>query len=116
MRIGIDVRYLSHGLVGGVHHYVAPLLPCLIRPARAKSFVLYAALGRPFEMTMLPLYVTVRVLPWRKSLSSMVNDLAMPRWMAADELDVVHFPANYGFAPAGVPKVITLHDAIYFLT
>ncbi len=22
MRIGIDVRYLSHGLVGGVHTYV----------------------------------------------------------------------------------------------
>ena len=115
MRIGIDVRYLSHGLVGGVHHYVAQLVPALIRLAPAHSFVLYADRRRPFELTMLPLYVTVRVLPWRRSLSSMVNDLAMPRWMAADELDVVHFPANYGFAPAGVPKVITLHDAINLL-
>ena len=115
MRIGIDVRYLSHGLVGGVHHYVAQLVPALIRLAPAHSFVLYADRRRPFELTMLPLYVTVRVLPWRRSLSSMVNDLAMPRWMAADELDVVHFPANYGFAPAGVPKVITLHDAINML-
>jgi hypothetical protein len=25
MRIGIDVRYLSHGLLGGVHHYVSQL-------------------------------------------------------------------------------------------
>jgi glycosyltransferase involved in cell wall biosynthesis len=115
MRIGIDVRYLSHGLLGGVHHYVAQLVPALVRLAPAHSLVLYADRRRPFELTTLPLHVTVRVLPWRNSLSSLVNDLAMPRWLARDTLDVVHFPANYGFAPAGVPKVVTLHDAINLL-
>jgi glycosyltransferase involved in cell wall biosynthesis len=115
MRIGIDVRYLSHGLVGGVHHYVAQLVPVLIRLAPADSFWLYADRRRPFELTALPLHVTVRAMPWRSPLSSIANDLAMPRWMAADQLDVAHFPANYGFAPAGVPKVITLHDAINLL-
>lgn len=115
MRIGIDVRYLSHGLLGGVHHYVAQLVPALIRLAPAHSFVLYADRRRPLELTRLPLHVTVRVLPWRRPLSSMVNDLAMPRWMAADQLDVAHFPANYGFAPTGVQKVVTLHDAINLL-
>ena len=115
MRIGIDVRYLSHGLLGGVHHYVAQLVPALIRAAPAHSFVLYADRRRPFELTTLPLRVTVRVLPWQNPLSSIVNDLAMPRWMAADQLDVAHFPANYGFAPTGVQKVVTLHDAINLL-
>ena len=30
MRIGIDVRYLSHGLLGGVHTYIAQFVPELI--------------------------------------------------------------------------------------
>ena len=115
MRIGIDVRYLSHGLLGGVHHYVAQLVPALVRIAPTHRIVLYADRRKPFELTTLPLHVTVRVLPWRSSLSSLVNDLAMPRWLAQDNLDVVHFPANYGFGPAGLPKVITLHDAINLL-
>ena len=115
MRIGIDVRYLSHGLLGGVHHYVALLVPALIRAAPAHSFVLYADRRRPFELTTLPLHAIVRVLPWQNPLSSLVNDLAMPRWMAADQLDIAHFPANYGFAPTGVQKVVTLHDAINLL-
>jgi glycosyltransferase involved in cell wall biosynthesis len=115
MHIGIDVRYLSHGLVGGVHHYLAQLLPALVQFAPDHTFVLYADRCRPFEMTALPQHVTVRMMPWRSPLSSMVNDLTMPRWMAADQLDMAHFPANYGFAPAGVPKIVTLHDAINIL-
>ena len=40
----------------------------------------------------------------------------MRREMARDELDVVHFPANYGFGPAGARRiVITLHDAMNVL-
>jgi glycosyltransferase involved in cell wall biosynthesis len=35
--------------------------------------------------------------------------------MQADNLDVAHFPANYGFAPRGVRTVITLHDQINVL-
>ena len=30
MRIGIDARYLSHGLMGGVHTYLSLLAPALI--------------------------------------------------------------------------------------
>jgi glycosyltransferase involved in cell wall biosynthesis len=36
----------------------------------------------------------------------------MRQAMAEDRLDVVHFPANYGFGPAGAATVITLHDQI----
>ncbi|PDV96454.1 glycosyltransferase family 4 protein [Candidatus Chloroploca asiatica] len=113
MRIGLDVRYLSHGLVGGVHTYLKHLVPALIEAGRTHHFVLYADTKAPFELQHLPDHVTVRYLPYRGPHSSLVNDLVkLRRAMAQDALDVAHFPTNYGFAPAGVASVITLHDAI----
>lgn len=112
MRIGIDVRYLSHGLVGGVHAYVKQLVPALIAAAPHDRFVLYADTKAPFELPDLPAHATVRYLPYRNALSSIANDLMMRRAMAQDRLDIAHFPANYGFGPAGAATVITLHDEI----
>ncbi len=115
MRIGIDVRYLSHGLVGGVHTYVRQLVPALLAAAPGDEFVLYADTKRPFELGALPANARLRLLPYRSPLSSVANDLLMRRAIARDRVDVMHFPANYGFAPQGVPTVITLHDAINIL-
>jgi glycosyltransferase involved in cell wall biosynthesis len=115
MRIGIDVRYLSHGLVGGVHTYIAHFVPALIELANEHQIYLYADTKRPFELHDLPRHVTVRLLPWRSPLSSIGHDLFMRRQMAQDRLDVVHYPANHGFGPAGACTVITLHDAINIL-
>lgn len=112
MRIGIDIRYLSHGLFGGIHTYLTYALPPLLDLARDHEIFLYADSKRPLELTALPPNVQVRCLPWRNPLSSVYNDFSMHRWMAQDRLDLVHFPANYGFAPSGVRTVITLHDAI----
>src|SRR6266508_2535491 len=112
MRIGIDVRYLSHGLVGGVHTYIAHFVPALIDLAADHQIYLYADTKHPFELHDLPDHVTVRLLPWRGPLSSVKNDLFMRRQMVRDRLDVVHYPANYGFGPSGARTVITLHDAI----
>ncbi|HEX9442286.1 MAG TPA: glycosyltransferase, partial [Roseiflexaceae bacterium] len=112
MRIGIDVRYLSHGLVGGVHTYIAHFVPALIDLATDHQIYLYADTKHPFELHDLPDHVTVRLLPWRGPLSSVKNDLFMRRQMVRDRLDVVHYPANYGFGPSGARTVITLHDAI----
>jgi glycosyltransferase involved in cell wall biosynthesis len=39
----------------------------------------------------------------------------MQRQIARDRLDVMHYPANYGFGPPGTRTVITLHDAINIL-
>ena len=116
MRIGIDVRYLSHGLTGGVHTYLFHLIPALLQQAAGHELVLYADTKRPFELPDLPPYVTLRLLPYSGSWSSLLNDLLVLRRTAAqDRLDVLHFPANYGFAPAGARSVVTLHDVINLL-
>jgi glycosyltransferase involved in cell wall biosynthesis len=115
MRIGLDVRYLSHGLVGGVHRYILHLVPALIQAGAQHTFYLYADTKRPFELTGLPDHVTVRLLPYRNALSSIYHDWFMRRTMAADRLDVVHFPANYGFGPPGARTILTLHDQINIL-
>jgi glycosyltransferase involved in cell wall biosynthesis len=112
MRIGIDVRYLSHGLLGGVHTYEACFIPALIALADLQPIFLYADTKHPFELSNLPANVTVRYLPWKNGWSSIQNDWFMRETMAQDHLDVVHFPANYGFGPKNVPTVITLHDEI----
>lgn len=112
MRIGIDVRYLSHGLVGGVHTYVANFVPALIDLAPEHQIYLYADMKRPFELGRLPDHVTVRYLPWRNPFSSIYNDMFMWREVARDRIDVMHYPANYGFGPPSTRTVITLHDAL----
>ncbi|HEU4324008.1 MAG TPA: glycosyltransferase family 1 protein [Roseiflexaceae bacterium] len=116
MRIGIDVRYLSHGLVGGVHTYIAHFVPALIaQTAGRHELFLYADAKRPFELRDLPPHVAVRILPWRGPLSSIYHDLTLGRAMARDGIEVAHFPANYGFGPRGAKTVVTLHDAINIL-
>jgi glycosyltransferase involved in cell wall biosynthesis len=112
MRIGIDVRYLSHGLLGGIHTYETYFVPALLSLARDHQVFLYADTKQDLELTNLPANVTVRLLPWQSWLSSLKNDWFMGQKMANDHLDVVHFPANYGFGPKNVRTVITLHDEI----
>jgi glycosyltransferase involved in cell wall biosynthesis len=115
MRIGIDARYLSHGLMGGVHTYLKHILPAIIAEAPDHEFVLYADTKRPFELHDLPANVRVRLLPWRSGLSSIRHDLMLRRKMQRDRINVAHFPANYGFASHDTRTVITLHDAINIL-
>jgi glycosyltransferase involved in cell wall biosynthesis len=112
MRIGIDVRYLSHGLVGGVHTYVANFLPALIEEASQHQIYLYCDTKRRFELPAVPNHVTLRSLPWRSPLSSAYNDMFMWRHVAQDQIDVMHYPANYGFGPPSARTVVTLHDAL----
>ena len=114
MRLGIDARYLSHGLMGGVHTYLSLLVPALIERARNAQIFLYADDKARFEIdtAALPANVTVRILPYRNALSAFKLDFTLRNVMAADRIDVAHFPSNFGFAPPGARSVITLHDAI----
>ena len=113
MIIGLDARYLSHGLIGGVRTYVYQLARHLPRLAPDARFVYYIDTKAPFEIPLgdLPANVSVRTLPWSSPLSSVWNDRRIARWMERDGVDIAHFPANAG--PAGKYRlVVTLHDAL----
>lgn len=114
MKIGIDVRYLSHGIMGGVRNYVAHFVSSLVEIAGAHELVLYADTKVPFELDAqkFPSNVTLRLLPYHNALSSLQLDFGLGRVMAQDRIEVAHFPGNYGFAPKHIRTIITLHDAI----
>jgi len=82
---------------------------------RTTQVVLYADTKQPFELSGLPANTMLRLLPYRNPLSSIANDLLIQREIARDRIEVMHFPANYGFAPRGTKAVITLHDEINIL-
>lgn len=111
MRIGLDVRYLSHGLTGGVRTYVYHLARELPRCASSHEFIFYADEKAPFELKERAPNVLVRILPWRSALSSVRNDVMLGRWMNRDGVHVAHCPGNYG-PKTEAPLVVTLHDTI----
>ena len=115
MRIGLDVRYLSYGLVGGIDTYLENFIPALIAESPAHEIILYADTKCPFEIDHLPEHITLRKLPYRNLASSVYLDFFMWRWMAQDRPNIVHFTGNYGFAPLSLPTVITLQDEINLL-
>ena len=114
MKIAIDARYLSHGLVGGIHTYLKNIMPQIVQQAgeRGHEIVFYADTKAKFELESLPPHATVRLLPYANKLSSFKHDLLMWRDMAQDKPDVVHFTGNYGFAPKSWKTVVTVHDEI----
>jgi glycosyltransferase involved in cell wall biosynthesis len=114
MRIGIDVRYLSHGIVGGVRNYVANFVPALIEAAKDHQIFLYADTKKQFELDTKNFSpsATMRYLPWRNSLHSVYHDFFIAKVMAKDRIDVAHFPANVGEGPKYARTVLTLHDQI----
>jgi len=111
-RIAIDVRYLSHGLVGGVHTYQRNLVQALLAADSGHDYVLWADSKAQFEIDDLPAHAELRLLPWSGAISSLHNDRQLGVAMVRSGADVAHFPANYGFAPPLLPSVVTLHDAI----
>ena len=118
MKIGIDVRYLSHGLVSGIHTFMENLIPAVLTEATStgREVVLYADTKRPFDIPMPPTpSVTLRQLPYRSALSAVRHDLLMGRDMARDDLDVYHFAGNYGYGPKNA-TIVTLQDEINLMS
>jgi glycosyltransferase involved in cell wall biosynthesis len=112
LRVALDIRYLSHGLTGGVHSYVTHLARELPRAAHDLNFIFYADAKAPLEVSHpQPDNVSLRRLPWSSPLSTIVNDVRIARRMAADGVRVAHFPANYGSA-GPYRLVVTLHDTL----
>ena len=51
MRVAIDARYLSHGLMGGVRTYLRNLVEGLARVDTARDYVLWADRKAPLRFT-----------------------------------------------------------------
>jgi glycosyltransferase involved in cell wall biosynthesis len=115
MRVAIDARYLSHGLVGGVRTYLRNLVEGIARVDATRDYVLWADRKAAFEISELPANMEVRTLPWSNGVSSVRNDGMLGLAMLRGGADVAHFPANYGMAPDWLPSVVTIHDAINLL-
>lgn len=115
IRIAIDARYLSHGLVGGVNTYVRNLVRELVNLEGEETYEIWIDDKAPFDLQGMTPPDQVRVLHWNSSFSSLRLDRKLGFYMRRAGASVCHFPANYGFAPPGVPAVITLHDAINVL-
>jgi glycosyltransferase involved in cell wall biosynthesis len=115
LSIAIDARYLSHGLVGGVHTYVKNLVDALVRLPNGDRYILWLDGKHAAEVLDLPGRATCYTLPWRSPLSSVKNDFTLGTAMVRSGAQIAHFPANYGCAPSWLPAVVTLHDAINLL-
>lgn len=112
MRVAFDIRYLSHGLTGGVRTYVYHLARAMPRVAPDTTFFFYADAKGELDLPQpLPDNVTLRELPWSSTLSSVVNDRRIAGWMGRDRVDVAHFPGNLG-ASGPYRQIVTVHDAL----
>jgi glycosyltransferase involved in cell wall biosynthesis len=112
MRVAFDIRYLSHGLTGGVRTYVYHLARVMPRIAPDVQFFFYADAKGDVDLPQpVPANVALRRLPWKSTLSSVANDRRIAGWMARDRVDVAHFPGNLG-ASGPYRQVVTVHDAL----
>lgn len=116
MKIGLDLRYLSHGITGGIATFLSNLAPALFDVVSPDLLLLYVDRKAPLRLPTLPLHVGLRVLPYHSPLSTLANDfVGLPQALARDQVNVAHFPANVGAPPQGIPSVLTLHDEINLL-
>lgn len=109
MRIGIDIREICSTQAGGFRSYLSGMLSGLADAAITYSYVLYSSPGADLARITLPPDSTVVPVNggrlWRDWVS-------LRRRVELDQLDVIHFPANYGLVGMRTPSVITLHDCI----
>jgi len=116
VRIGLDLRDLSHGITGGIATFLPNLAPALFDVVSPDLLLLYVDRKAPLRLPPLPAHVGLRMLPYFSAVSTLANDfLGLPRALVRDQVNVAHFPANVGMPPADVPSILTLHDEINLL-
>lgn len=107
MKIGIDVRMISHP---GIGRYIKSLLPELIRQAPRDEFVLF---GKAEKVKDLLASSNVRVLEWDAPIYSPWEQFfAVYEHTDIDVLHVPHFNIPVFFRKK---LVVTIHDLIYLL-
>jgi len=115
MRIGIDARFLTHPQVGGFKTYTENLVNALSLVDSANTYVLY--LDRPPAEARVPgkSNFSYRVVDGTFPVLGMPirEQIALPRHMAEDRLDVMHFPCLTAALKSRCPFVLSVHDVIW---
>jgi glycosyltransferase involved in cell wall biosynthesis len=116
MRIGIDARFLTHPQKGGFKTYSENLITALAEVDRDNSYFLYLDRApnqetkiphQPnFEYRVITGQNPVIGMPWREQI-------ALPRWVAKDKLDLLHSPCLTAPLRLKCASIVTIHDMIW---
>lgn len=109
MRIGIEARFMTHPQRGGFKSYTNTLIASLAQARSEDEFYLYT--DRPATGgVVLPSNFVVK--PVQSCHSIVREQLALPRAMNRDGVDVAHFPCNTAPIRLEQKMVVTIHDTI----
>jgi len=115
MKIGIDARFLTHPQAGGFKTYTENLVKALSLIDNTNTCVLY--LDRPPAEAILPekRNFAYRVVEGRPSVLAMPmrEQIGLPKRIAQDHIDLMHFPCLTAALRSRCPFVLTLHDTIW---
>ncbi len=114
MRVGVDVRLLSRSLTG-IGRYTFEMCRALSRISDI-SLYLYspAPLSKDIENSFPA--ECVRAKKWNNGiLRQLWSELYLPAWIKNDAIDIFWSPMPRlpRLLPAGIPKVITVHDLVW---
>jgi glycosyltransferase involved in cell wall biosynthesis len=115
MRIGIDARFLTHPQAGGFKTYTENLISALRLIDSTNTYILY--LDRPSAEATLTQKTnfTYRVVEGTFPALGMPirEQIGLPKYIAQDHLDVMHFPCLTATLNSQCPFVLSLHDTIW---
>jgi glycosyltransferase involved in cell wall biosynthesis len=109
LRIGFDARELSKPGSGGFRSYIRGLLAGLAEVDQENEYILYVDRPLDREHIALPVKCTTAQVSRNRIYA---DHFDLRRAIRRDDLDLVHFPCNYGIAGLTTPMVISLHDCI----
>jgi len=114
LRVGVDARFLTHPQPGGFKTYTTNLVRALAGLEADIELVVYldrapAEHGLPespnVHYRVVGGSLPVLGMPWREQI-------ALPRVLTRDRIDLAHFLCNTAPIACPVPYVLTLHDTI----
>jgi glycosyltransferase involved in cell wall biosynthesis len=108
LRIGIDARELAVGVRGGLQRYVEALVHSLAA-TEGKDHDVVFYVDRDCEMAN---GLSQPVAVCGPSNLAIREQFSLPKRLAADGVDIAHFPANTAPLRCPVPYVVTLHDTM----
>lgn len=115
MRIGIDARFLTHPQVGGFKTYTEHLIAALSQVDADNQYILYVDRSVSQDTFKLPSNFQVKVVSSSRSLVDMPvrEQILLPRLIARDGIEVMHFPCLTASLRCCCPYVVTMHDTIW---